>query len=164
MIQKVGDLLSGALRGAGLEATSLIWQIAESWADIVGPRVAKHAAPTRLSGDELTLAAPDAVWRQELTLLGPDIAAKVNNKIKGAHVARIRLVSGPARSPGEPRRGRRRLRSSTPLVPQPPPNGPKPETGSVAAALEALAHARAFRLEEDDRARRVHHARIRRHR
>ena len=94
MIIRLSELLEGALAGAGLEGTSVIWRIAESWAEVVGPRVATRAAPTRLRRGELTIAAPDAVWRQELTLLGPEIAAKVNQKIGKNVVERVRLVAG----------------------------------------------------------------------
>lgn len=164
MIQRVADLLAGALRGAGLEKTSVIWQIAERWEEIVGPRVASRAAPTRLRGGELTLSAPDAVWRQELSLLGPEIAAKVNQKIKEAEVSRVRVALGSPRAPAASRRVRR-LRGGTSLHP-PPAGGPEdPEAPTtVVEALEALARARATRLEEDDRARRARRARIRRRR
>jgi hypothetical protein len=156
MISRLSDVLDGALRASGLEATSLIWQIAEGWEEIVGPRVAARAAPTRLRNGELLVAAPDAVWRQELTLLGPQIAAGVNRRVGKDVVERIRLVAGPARPPA-PARRRRRLRPSGPSVPPareatPTPAdrvGDPPRAASVAAALEALSRARSERLTAD---------------
>lgn len=162
MIPRLSDLLGGALKGAGLESTSVIWQIAESWTEIVGPRIAARAAPVRLRGGELTLSAPDAVWRQELTLLGPEVAAKVNQKLGREAIARIRLVSGEVRSP-EPARRRRRLRvpntTGAPSDGPGAPRRPRPTTApsSVAAALEALASARADRLGADRRALQARH-------
>ena len=169
MILKLSDLLDGALRGAGLEATSIIWRIAENWADIVGPRVAARAAPIRLRRDELTLSAPDAVWRQELTLLGPEIAAKINQNIGKNVVRRIRLVSGPMASPDTTGR-RRRLRSRgsgtppTEALPAPPrPSGSPTAEGpeGIAAALEALAATRSTRLADDRAARALERGRRR---
>ncbi len=169
MIIRIADLLGGTLKGAGLEATSLIWQIAENWAEIVGPRVAARAAPIRLRRNELILSAPEAVWRQELTLLGPEIAHKVNQKIGKEVVRRVRLVSGPARSP-EPAKRRRRLRVRTAT---PPPAGPekariRPDSQAastgLAAALEALAEARSSRLASDQLALERKRALVRRRR
>lgn len=157
MIPRLSELLDKALKGAGLESTSVIWQIAECWAEIVGPRIAARAAPVRLRGGELTLSAPDAVWRQELTLLGPEVAEKVNQKIGKEVVRRIRLVSGEVRSP-EPARRRRRIRVpgtiGAPVEGATPPRRLTPETApsGVAAALEALAAARTDRLGADHRA------------
>lgn len=161
MIPRLADLLEGALRGAGLESTSVIWQISERWDDIVGPRVAARAAPVRLRNKELTLSAPDAVWRQELTLLGPEIVGLVNQKIGQEVVERVRLVSGPLRSPTAAR-GRRRIRTPGTATAEAAP-GAKPAASAqsaqsdppsnrVAAALEALSQARSERLRADHRA------------
>lgn len=152
MIQRLSELLGGALEGAGLEATSVIWQIAESWAEIVGPRVAGHAAPTRLRGGELTLSAPEAVWRQELTLLGPEIVAHVNQKVGYEAVRRIRLVSGPLRGPAATRRRRRLPAAALGGSPASTPELASPAAAArpgVAAAIESLARTRAGRLEAD---------------
>lgn len=162
MIPRLADLLDGALKGAGLESTSVIWQIAERWNEIVGPRIAERAAPVRLRKGELTLSAPDAVWRQELTLLGPEITERVNRNIGDKTVTRVRLISGPLRSP-EPSRRRRRIRSKAPREDAeaaiPTPRRPlAPPSSPVAAALESLAGTRADRLESDRRALARHHA------
>ncbi len=155
MIPRLAQLLGQTLKGAGLEATSAIWQIAERWPDIVGPRIATRAAPVRLRGDELVLAAPDAVWRQELTLLGPDIVERVNHSIGKPLVRRVRLISGDARAPTSPRHRRRKLhiRHSSAAggpVPNQPSGAPStPSPTGVAAALEALEVAREQRIEAD---------------
>ncbi len=155
MILRLSELLDPALKGAGLEATSTIWRIAESWPEIVGPRIATRAAPVRVRGDELVLAAPDAVWRQELTMLGPDIADRVNRNLGKPLIRRIRLISGDTRDPESPRRRRRRLRirppqsaTSPPVPAQPSGPGASPPS-DLAAALEALAAARERRIEAD---------------
>ena len=151
MILRIADLLDGALRGAGLEATSTIWKIAEAWPQIVGPRIATHATPVRLRRGELTLAAPEATWRQELALLGPEIAASVNKKIKGAAVERIRLTSAPLPLPS--RRHRRRLRppaaGSTHVSAAELAEPAAEARPAVAAAIGALADTRARRLRAD---------------
>lgn len=155
MILRLSELLDPALKGAGLEATSAIWRIAESWAEIVGPRIATRAAPVRIRGDELVLAAPDAVWRQELTMLGPEIADRVNRNLGKPLIRRIRLISGDTRDPESPRRRRRRLRvrrpesgASSPARPQPAAPGAPPPS-DLATALEALTAARERRIEAD---------------
>ena len=97
MIQRITELLESALAEAGLEATTDIWRIAESWTSIVGERIAKHATPSRLARGELVVAVPEAVWRQELSLLAPEITARVNQQLGKQAVERIRLVAGDPR-------------------------------------------------------------------
>lgn len=153
MIPRVSHFLASVLRGAGLESTSVIWRISESWDEIVGPRVAAHATPVRLRSKELTLSAPDAVWRQELTLLGPEIREIVNQKIGEDVVERVRLVSGSLRSPTAPRTRRRiripRVSTSAASDVATPEMHARSTPPQVAEALEALSLARSNRLRED---------------
>ncbi len=93
-MRRVADLVGKVLRQAGLEPANDNWRVAEAWVRTVGDRVARHAEPLRLEGNELVVAVDDAVWRQELALLAPEIVARLNAEIGHALVRRLRLVSG----------------------------------------------------------------------
>jgi hypothetical protein len=160
MIPSLAELLENALRGAGLEATSDIWRIGESWREAVGERIAARATPVRLRRGELMIAAPEAVWRQELTLLGPEIAARINQKIGRNLVERVRLVSGEAVVAIEPGLHRRVLRPEETTQPSEavetlraaaPATSPEAPAlrPDIADAFASLARTRAERLESD---------------
>lgn len=153
MIPRLGEVLPGVLRGAGLEPSSHIWQIVERWEEIVGSRVAQHASPAALRRGELVLAAPEATWRQELAFLASEIARQVNQELGAEVVRSVRLTANAL--PATPPRSRRRSVA-------PPPSGDRSPTGpasgeapeqppatTVAEAVEALARARAARARAD---------------
>ncbi len=97
MIRPIGDLLGSVLRRAGLEPANDNWRVVEAWARSVGEKVARHAEPLRLEGDELVVAVEDAVWRQELSLLAPDLVARLNGELGRPLVRRLRLTNGTSR-------------------------------------------------------------------
>ncbi|HEY8514444.1 MAG TPA: DUF721 domain-containing protein [Candidatus Binatia bacterium] len=166
MIPKLRELLSDVLRGAGLEPSSDLWQIAETWSATLGARIARHATPVRLARGELVVAVGDAVWRQELALLTADIAARLNQALGRDVVQRIRLVGGEvtldaALAARERDRERRRLPSDASAIADgarsartpaaTPTHEPK---GELAAALRSLAAKRTERLVADGALRR----------
>lgn len=153
MIPRLGEVLPGVLRGAGLEPSSHIWQIVERWSEIVGPRVAQHASPAALRRGELVLAVPEATWRQELSFLAPDIARRVNQELGAEVVDSVRLNANalPATPPPSARRN-----TGKPAVEDRPAaheaSAQKPgevRAATVAEAVESLARARAERSRRD---------------
>jgi hypothetical protein len=153
MIPRLGEVLPGVLRGAGLEPSSHIWQIVERWSEIVGPRVAQHASPAALRRGELVLAVPEATWRQELSFLAPEIARRVNQELEAEVVNSVRLNANalPATLPPSERRN-----AGKPAVEDRPAaheaSAQKPgraPAATVAEAVESLARARAERSRRD---------------
>lgn len=156
MIHNLRDVLGRALDGAGLEATSDIWQLSEHWSAALGPQIASRATPVRLVRGELTIAVAEAVWRQELALLAPRLAERLNEAIGRDVVQRVRLVGGDARRGSElsSERPRRRL-PRTSSASAAPPRAPEPVPATqaseeLAAALRSLAAKRAERILADD--------------
>jgi hypothetical protein len=157
MIYNLRELLGRALDGAGLEATSDIWQLSEHWSGALGPQIASRATPVRLVRGELTIAVAEAVWRQELALLAPRIAERLNEALGRDVVQRVRLVGGDARPSGELSgdRPRRRLPRTSSASAAPPSREaaaapPARTSDELAAALRSLAAKRAERILADD--------------
>lgn len=151
MIFGLREILAPALAAAGLDATAQTWRIGEVWPEALGERVGSRAMPLRLTGGELLVSVPDAVWRQELSLLAPEIVARLNEKLGGPVVQRLRLI-GAAGAP-EPlaERPARRLRATAPSgasgAAAEPPIAARDDIG---AALTDLWRARARRLTRDE--------------
>jgi hypothetical protein len=145
MIFGLREILAPALAAAGLDATAETWRIGEVWPEALGERIGSRAVPLRLTGGELLVSVPDAVWRQELSLLAPEIVARLNAKLGEPIVQRLRLI-GAAGAP-EPRADRpaRRLRAPAPSADAAPPDA----GGDIGAALAGLWNARARRLARD---------------
>lgn len=158
MIFNLRELLRGALGAAGLETTSDMWQLAEVWAETLGPQIASRATPVRLVRGELVIAVAEAVWRQELQLLGPQIAAKLNRAVGRDLVQRVRLVGGDATIP-DPTTGRDRPRRRLPQLssaalpgtraPEAPHGAESGVEGEIGQALRSLAAKRAERIVAD---------------
>jgi len=101
---RVAEVLHGYLRSAGLAERVGQASVVESWADLVGPRIAKatHADSVTLDGT-LFVRVPSSAWRQELSLMAPEILELVNRGRKSGRIARIRWLVGT--EDGQARRG-----------------------------------------------------------
>ena len=97
--ERVGDVLARLLETTGLSRRHDERQLLESWAEIVGERVARFSRPVDLSNGVLTLEADNAVWRQELTLLLPLIAKRFNELHGEGSVREIRWHHRSTRRP-----------------------------------------------------------------
>jgi hypothetical protein len=51
----------------------------ETWREVVGDRIARHARPGRLSRGVLTVQVSSSVWAQELSLLSDELRARLRN-------------------------------------------------------------------------------------
>jgi len=65
------------------------------WAEIVGPEVAAHTTPERLSGGELTVTASSTAWATQVRLLAAELVRRVNRELGDGTVLRVRVL-GPA--------------------------------------------------------------------
>jgi predicted nucleic acid-binding Zn ribbon protein len=73
------------------------------WAEIVGPEVAAHTTPERLSGGELTVTASSTAWATQVRLLAGELVRRLNRELGDGTVQRVRVL-GPVsggRKPGE---------------------------------------------------------------
>lgn len=90
-----GDItpMSAALRALatrrGWRSHLLAGDLLADWETIVGPQLAGHTAPLRLSGGVLVLAASTPLWAAEVRQLGSVITRRVNERLGDGTVRTI---------------------------------------------------------------------------
>jgi predicted nucleic acid-binding Zn ribbon protein len=73
------------------------------WAEIVGPELAAHTTPERLSGGELTVTASSSAWATQVRHLASELVRRLNKELGDGTVQRVN-VRGPVsalRQPGQ---------------------------------------------------------------
>jgi predicted nucleic acid-binding Zn ribbon protein len=63
------------------------------WPDVVGASIAAEAVPSSERGGVLTVSCSAAVWAQELDLMGPTILGRLNGRLEGRRIERLRCVA-----------------------------------------------------------------------
>jgi predicted nucleic acid-binding Zn ribbon protein len=86
----VGDVLPRVLEELGLRQRLAERRVLESWAKIVGEKIARHSRVVDIQDGVLTLQADHGVWRQELSLLTPEIVRRYNEVCGEGTVREIR--------------------------------------------------------------------------
>jgi predicted nucleic acid-binding Zn ribbon protein len=66
-----------------------------AWPDAVGPAIAAEAKPIAERGGVLTISCSASVWAQELELMAPAILERLNGRMRGAAITRLRCVAVP---------------------------------------------------------------------
>jgi len=72
-------------------------RIQRAWPEVVGPAINSEAQPTAERGGVLTVSCSAAVWAQELDLMSPTIVERLNERLEGRIVHRLRCVALPPR-------------------------------------------------------------------
>lgn len=83
------DILQGVLSGANMRfnpADSEIWEI---WDEVVGPAIAEHASPSKITKNKLIVHVPESVWLQELEYVSETIKEKLNQRLGRKAVDKI---------------------------------------------------------------------------
>jgi predicted nucleic acid-binding Zn ribbon protein len=85
--------LSDVLRKAVGEAApdTLLARVQALWPEVAGPAVAAETAPASEREGTVTVECSGAVWAQELTLLEGDLLGRLNPRLEGAQVRRLRF-------------------------------------------------------------------------
>lgn len=92
---RLGELLSGYLKAAGLTARLEQAAVVESWPRLVGERIAEVAVPESVGADgTLLVRVQSSAWRQELSLMTPEVLALVNANRTSGRITRIRWLLG----------------------------------------------------------------------
>lgn len=78
-----------------LAPQTLLAEVQRMWPDAVGEAIAAEAQPTAERAGTLTVSCSAAVWAQELDLMAPVIIERVNQRLRGAKVVRLRCVTLP---------------------------------------------------------------------
>jgi predicted nucleic acid-binding Zn ribbon protein len=66
-----------------------------AWREVVGEVISAQAQPTSERGGVLTVSCSASVWAQELDLMAPDILERLNGRLGGTRLSRLRCVSTP---------------------------------------------------------------------
>jgi predicted nucleic acid-binding Zn ribbon protein len=81
-----------ALRDELAPATVLA-DVQRAWPEVVGAAIAAEAAPSAERGGVLTVSCSAAVWAQELDLMAPAILDRLNPRLRGRRIERLRCVA-----------------------------------------------------------------------
>jgi predicted nucleic acid-binding Zn ribbon protein len=109
---RLGELLAGYLKTAGLEERLEQAAVVEAWPRLVGPRIAEVAMPEAVGADgTLLVRVQSSAWRQELSLMTPEVLALINANRTSGRIKRIRwLLGGESTEPAGRGYGRGRSR------------------------------------------------------
>jgi len=114
---KVGDILGGVLKSAGLADRLGQAAVVAAWPELVGERIAGAAVPESVAADgTLFVRVKSSAWRQELSLMTPEVLSLLNDGRATGRIKRIRWLvgeetheptgrygAGPRRRGGSPR-------------------------------------------------------------
>jgi predicted nucleic acid-binding Zn ribbon protein len=103
----LGAAIDGLVAETGWELSVATGSVFGRWAQIVGPDLAAHTAPERLTDGELVVTADSTAWATQLRLLAADLVRRLNAELGDGTVRRVNV-----RGPGAPsgRAGQWRVR------------------------------------------------------
>ena len=90
----LSDVLREAV--AGSVPDTLLARVTAAWPEVAGAAIAAEARPSSEREGTISVECSSAVWAQELDLLAPDLMARLNARLGGPQVRRLRfLVTAP---------------------------------------------------------------------
>jgi predicted nucleic acid-binding Zn ribbon protein len=106
--QSFAKLLQKLVTDRGWQQPAAEGTVFGSWEKVVGPSIAEHCRPVKLTEGELTIEAESTAWATQLRMLSGKILAKIAQEIKPSPVRRLRIHGptapswrhGPLRAPG----------------------------------------------------------------
>jgi predicted nucleic acid-binding Zn ribbon protein len=82
-----------------LAPQTLLADAQRAWPEAVGATIAREATPVSERGGVLTVSCSASVWAQELDLMGPVLLERLNERLRGQKLSRLRCVALPPRPP-----------------------------------------------------------------
>jgi predicted nucleic acid-binding Zn ribbon protein len=79
--QKAGQVLAGTLERLGLAKGIQTHRAFEIWDEAVGPQVAAHARPERISNRVLRVRVDHNTWLQQLSYMKAVILSRLNERL-----------------------------------------------------------------------------------
>lgn len=73
-------------------------EIFARWADIVGPDIAEHSAPSALDAGVLTVRCDSTAWATQLGFLRHDLVKQLHTELPAAEVESLRFIGPDAPS------------------------------------------------------------------
>jgi predicted nucleic acid-binding Zn ribbon protein len=88
----LGEVLDGLLAEQLFARGMPVAQLAASWSDVVGGRLASETAPTALEGGVLTVTATSGPWGAQARFLHEEIRRRADEALGGGQVGSVRIV------------------------------------------------------------------------
>jgi hypothetical protein len=123
--RRAGDVIERTLKKLGLSQGVRAHRAFEIWEAAVGPQVAAHARPERISNRVLRVEVDHNTWLQQLHFMKALILSQLNDRLGEGTLIDIELRLGKAKPP----------ESGTPRAVPPPPVR-LPLTPDAAARIE----------------------------
>lgn len=89
---KVGDLVDGVLRRAGVREQVERQDVLETWSDVVGERIAEVTRPVRVDGPVLFVEVRSSAWMTELDLMKHRILKRLNQDRDEGRIEKVRFL------------------------------------------------------------------------
>ena len=90
----IGSVVEGFLAEQGWQASAVMANLVESWAQVVGPEVATHVVIESWMDGELVLRADSTAWATQVRLLTDALRHQVGDAV-GPDLVRSITVKGP---------------------------------------------------------------------
>jgi predicted nucleic acid-binding Zn ribbon protein len=91
-MERLGAILRTMAARYRWHPVEALLQIQLHWTDVVSPELARVAKPVGFLGGTLTVAVPSPVWTQELQYWRDLLKVRLNERLDGTRVDRIRFV------------------------------------------------------------------------
>lgn len=92
--ERVGEAVTDFLAEQGWQGSAAMAQLADSWAEVVGPEVAAHVVVESWTEGELVLRADSTAWATQVRLLSDSLKRQVAQAV-GEDLVRTITVKGP---------------------------------------------------------------------
>jgi predicted nucleic acid-binding Zn ribbon protein len=109
--QPFGAVLARLVKARGWQRPAAEATVFGAWERVVGPDVAEHSRPVKLTGGELTVEAESTAWATQLRLLAGSLLQRIAAEV-GHNVVTKLHIHGPAAPSWS--RGPRRVRGRGP--------------------------------------------------
>jgi predicted nucleic acid-binding Zn ribbon protein len=90
-MERVGEILSGALRRLRSPEAALAW-LSTAWPSIVGTSLAVRTRPIRCSAGCLELTADGTAWQQQLQIMERELCVRINRAWGASLVRELKFV------------------------------------------------------------------------
>lgn len=91
-MQSLGSILPALLKSMGLAEAAEGWRAVSDWAELAGPRLARHSRAVGFREGTLTVEVEGSAWMHELGFLRQELVCKVNQHLGSDVVRDVRLV------------------------------------------------------------------------
>ena len=90
---RVGEAIRKVVDAEGWRDRLAVGRLRDSWPHIVGPQIAAHSTPLKLTARVLLVRADPGPWASEITLLAPTITTKADAFLGGSLVTELKVIA-----------------------------------------------------------------------